>query len=370
MSLITQCAQSNPFTPGFGDVPAVLAGREAIINDMLEAFEGNGSSPDLRSIFTGARGTGKTALLTYLGFRAQQAGWIVADSVAGKGMLDDLLQRAQSSASKLVDTREKPKLKGIGIGQLGSIEWDNPPRPEENWRTKMTRLLDALEQTDTGIVFSVDEIDGSLDEMVQLVSTFQLFVRENRKVALMMAGLPFHVSTLLTGKTTSFLRRAAQHNLDSIPSYEVKEAFRLTVEEGGKTIGPDALEAAATAISGFPFMFQLVGYRSWNASRNSTEITTESVVKGVEIANEELASRVYDATIAELSKGDLDFLGAMNPDGSPTERTTIAERTGKSSNWISAYRRRLLEAGVINEPRPGKYAFALPGFGAYVHQMR
>lgn len=115
MSLITRYKQLNPFTPGFRDVPVVLAGREAIINDMLEAFEGNGSSPDLCSIFTGARGTGKTALLTYLGFCAQQAGWIVADSVDGKGMLDDLLQRAQSSASKLVDTQEKPKVKGIGF---------------------------------------------------------------------------------------------------------------------------------------------------------------------------------------------------------------------------------------------------------------
>ena len=70
MSPATQYAQTNPFTPIFGKVPAVMAGLEGIIGDMIDAFESNGSSPDLCSIFTGARGTGKTALLTYLGYRA------------------------------------------------------------------------------------------------------------------------------------------------------------------------------------------------------------------------------------------------------------------------------------------------------------
>lgn len=368
MSPVTQYAQTNPFTPVFGKVPAVMAGRVGIIGDMIEAFEGNGSSPDLCSIFTGARGTGKTALLTYLGYRAQQAGWIVADTVASEGMLDDLLQRARAASEHLIDPKSKTKVKSIGIAQVGSIAWENTAPEEENWRTKVTKLLDELAKTGTGIVFTVDEVNAGLDEMTQLVSTYQLFVRENRKVALLMAGLPFHVSALLSGKTTSFLRRAARHELGSIPSYEVKEAFRLTVEEGGKRVSSEALDAAASAIAGFPFMFQLVGYRSWNASRDAEEITTESIEKGIEIAEEELASRVYDATLAELSKGDLEFLSAMNRDGKTTTRDEITQRTGRSSNWVSAYRRRLLEAGVLTEVRQGLYRFSLPGFGEYVSE--
>ena len=214
----------------------------------------------------------------------------------------------------------------------------------------------------------MDEVNGNLDEMVQLVSTFQLLVRENRKVALLMAGLPFQVSSLLSGKSTSFLRRAARHELGAIPSHEVKEAFRLTVEEGEKKITSGALQAAADAIDGFPFMFQLVGYRSWNASRDSEEISPEAVSKGVEIATEELAARIYDATLAELSKGDIEFLLAMNSDGTLTERSTIMERTGRNGNWASTYRRRLLEAGVLAEPRQGVYFFSLPSFAEYVDE--
>lgn len=121
----------------------------------------------------------------------------------------------------------------------------------------MNLILDQLNEANTGLVISVDEIDPSIPEMVELVTTYQHFVRENKKVALIMAGLPYKVSALLSGKTTSFLRRAARHNLGSIPDYEVKEAFRLTVEDGGKRIDDDALDLAASAIGGFPFMFQL-----------------------------------------------------------------------------------------------------------------
>ena len=44
---------------------------------------------------------------------------------------------------------------------------------------------------------------GGLEEMVQLATVFQLLIGENKKVALFMGGLPYHVASLLLGKTTS-----------------------------------------------------------------------------------------------------------------------------------------------------------------------
>ena len=81
-----------------------------------------------------------------------------------------------------------------------------------------------------------------------------------------MAGLPYHVNALLAGESTSFLRRTALHRLGSVPPYEVREAFRLTVACGGREIEDDALDGAVDIIGGFPCMFQLLGYRSWNAT--------------------------------------------------------------------------------------------------------
>ena len=116
-------------------------------------------------------------------------------------------------------------------------------------------------------------------------------------------------------------------------------------------------------------MFQLVGYRSWNAARNEKTIDEVAVKKGIEIAKEELSQKIYDVTFAELSEGDLVFLNAMSRTQSMTSRPEIAQRTGRTTNWISTYRKRLLEAGVIEEPRRGMYSFALPGFGDYLAEQ-
>ena len=51
------------------------------------------------------------------------------------------------------------------------------------------------------MLFTVDEVDPTLDEMVQLAAFYQHFVREGRKVALLMAGLPHNISSLLNNKT-------------------------------------------------------------------------------------------------------------------------------------------------------------------------
>lgn len=50
-------------------------------------------------------------------------------------------------------------------------------------------------------------------------------------------------------------------------------------------------------------MLQLVGYRSWNAAGAAKTIDISAIERGVRLAQEELEERVFDATIAELSKG-------------------------------------------------------------------
>lgn len=87
-----------------------------------------------------------------------------------------------------------------------------------------------------------------------------------------------------------------------------------------------------TPLRGSRSCFSSLDTRPWNASRDAKEITVGSIEKDVEIAKEELASRIYDATFAELSKGNLEFLPAMNKDSKTTARNEITQRTGRSSN--------------------------------------
>lgn len=358
---------TNPFTPVFGKVPPFMVGRRQVIDDILVMFERPMNSPDRCSLFVGARGTGKTALLAYLAQEAGQRGWIVADVTAGRGMLDDIEQQVADAAGHLISPARGDGVTGLGVAGIGNVSWRPAEEPARNWRSRMNAMLDELDATGTGVLITVDEVNPHLEEMVQLVTVYQHFVREDRRVALLMAGLPYRMNQLLSGESTSFLRRAARHNLGSIPAFEVKEGFRLTVEESGRAIGDEALERAAEAIGGFPFMFQLVGYRAWNAAGNEAPaITCEHVVQGARLAREELSCRVFDATLAELSEGDVAFLDAMAAEGDIVERTRLAQRLGRSSGYISTYKKRLLEAGVIEEPRRGLLSFALPGFSDWL----
>lgn len=363
---VEEAVQANPFTPVFGKVPPFMAGREQIVADMTAAFTSDGNSPDVCSLFVGARGTGKTALLTYLALEAEQRGWISAQVTAMPGMLEDILQRLRESAAHLTEPQGTRHLTGIELAPVGGISWEHAEPENANWRTRMNRLFAELDKTQTGVVICVDEVDPALDEMTQLVTVYQHFLREGKRAILLMAGLPHRVSRLLSGKSTSFLRRAARHDLGPIPRYEVEETFRLTVESAGKLIDEDALVEAVEAIDGFPFMMQLVGYRSWNASGASDIIDTGAVRRGIALAQEELEHRVFDATRDELSKGDLAFLRAMAQDEGPVERGVITKRLGRGSSYISTYKKRLLEAGVIEEPERGVFTFALPGFREYI----
>ncbi|MBR3316506.1 MAG: ATP-binding protein [Atopobiaceae bacterium] len=66
--------QNNPFTPFFGEVPIVMAGREQLLRSTSHAFASSMRAPELTMLLSGARGTGKTAPLTAMASQAKEAG--------------------------------------------------------------------------------------------------------------------------------------------------------------------------------------------------------------------------------------------------------------------------------------------------------
>lgn len=367
---------NNPFRPNFGQVPARMAGRAGIIADLTAALDNGSGDPNLTTILIGARGIGKTALLTYVSSVAGEHGWISVDTVCGQGMLEDILLQGRKAASHLLDATDgelrvselsaKISLPGFeaGVGLdrgEGAID-----AADQNWRLAIEDLLDGLAQKDAGLLITVDEVDPSEPEMIKLASVYQLLVRAERPVALLMAGLPYNVSQLLADKSVSFLRRACQQHLGSIPDYEVADAFRRTAEGAGKDVDDNALDAAVEAIEGFPFMLQLVGYRSWETSADDGAITLDAAKRGVELARADMEVRVLKTTFDELSDMGVRFLEAMGADAGASSSQDIAARLGKSSNYVSSYKRRLMEAGVIEDAGRGKMRYALPGMREYL----
>ena len=93
-----------------------------------------------------------------------------------------------------------------------------------------------------------DEIDPSLPDMIELAIVYQHFVREGRRVALIMAGLPHNVSALISDKTVSFLRRAQSFKLGRIADIDVNTALVRTISEYGREAAPAGLSSAVKEI--------------------------------------------------------------------------------------------------------------------------
>lgn len=356
----------NPFTPSFGEIPVYLAGRNEIINSCLRAFRSDRRRPELTTLFSGARGTGKTALLSYLAELAEQNGWISVNITALPGMLDDAEIQLRRNATHLIDSDSVLSLASIGIPDVISLSVAEGEAPRSNWRSRMDDIFDRLSEQGIGVLLTVDEVDPALNEMVQLAAFYQHFVREGRKVSLLMAGLPHNISSLLNNKTVSFLRRSNRKALGRIPDAEVSAALVRTAQAGRRKVDAGALTAATEAIGGFPFMLQLVGYYAWDENPEVDVLDSEDFARGAAIAQQEMTYRILDATFAELSPGDLRFATAMLEDEGDSRIADLVERLGRSSSLVAQYRKRLIDAGIIGKRARGVVGFDLPYFRTYL----
>lgn len=362
--------ETNPFTPTFGIVPPYLAGRKQLLADMSKAFASGLGNPNLSTILIGARGTGKTALLSCIESEAQEQGWISVNVSASDGMLEDVIQQAGAAAAHLVEPAPKTRITALNIGQILGIEWAFNPETQANWRSRMNALFEELAQHETGLLITVDEVDARIDEMVQLAATYQLFIREGKQVALVMAGLPAKVTDLVNDSRVTFLRRARQQHLGRINDIEVERALRKTISSSGKDISEEALQAATEATNGFAYMLQLVGYCMWEEAEEASIIDIDHAKRGIRQAHREFERGVLQATYLELSAGDRSFLFAMLDDSHGSILTDVAARMGKSASYASNYKRRLTELGIIGDRGGKTFDFDIPFMREYLQARR
>ena len=357
--------EENPFTPSFGEIPLHLAGRSEIIRSFQRAFESQRRRPELTTIFSGARGTGKTSLTAYLADCAEQSGWIAVRTTALPGMMEDIEIQLHRKASDLLNPHPSLSLSQVGIPDVLSFGLSPSTQAPSNWRS---RIEDALEQLAETCAIRLLSVDPSLDEMIQTAAIYQQFVIDKRKVSLVMAGLPHNTSALITNKTVSFLRRSNQIYLQRIEDYEIERALAKTIADGNRRIDPAALRLASSAIKGFPFMLQLVGYHAWDEKPQENVINLESARNAIEIAQREMGSRIFAATFAELSPEDVRFLCAMLDDDGDSAIADITQRLDRSSSQVAQYRRRLIDAGIIGRRTRGVVGFDLPFFREYLQE--
>lgn len=363
--------QINPFKPTAGRMPPALVGRDQVIGDFVEGLDNGIGAPGRLMRVTGARGIGKTVLLTEFGRIARGRGWDVVDETASAGFSRRLLDRLVPVKPSLSAT-VGPSLKVAGVElSLGEARLESGRMPL-TLREAMGTRLDDLERKHVGLLITVDEAQAApRDEMIAIATSVQHLIREERNIAFVFAGLPSIASKWLNDEVLTFLRRALPESLTDIPLTEVKSAFADTFERSGMDIGDDALDSVTRATEGYPFMIQLVGYYVWrSASRHPGEssVTDDDVRRGIQDAMGRLGDTVHGPELDGLSAVDRTYLLAMAQDDGPSSTSMVAERLGKDVRYAGVYRARLLEAQVIRDVGYGKVDFAIPYLRQYLRE--
>lgn len=361
----------NPFKPSFGVTPPLLVGRDNLIKDFAEALEDGPGSSGRATIYTGARGSGKTVMLNAVEDRAKERGWVVISETATPGFVERIVRQHLPGLLREFDPEAvRRRLTGItGPFGSGGATWSaiESHLAEAGLRNQTALLTDLLAENGTGLLLTLDEIHrNQIGELRELATTVQHAFREERELAFVGAGLASAVSDVVNDEVLTFLRRAQRHHLGTVGREDVARAIREPVEANGRRVGDDVLVEMVEGTRGYPFLIQLVGARVWRLHPSELEISPDDAQLGVSDALRRLGSLVHEPALADASDIDKSFLLAMAKDDGPSKMADIQRRLNVGVNYASQYRLRLIAVELIEPVRHGYVDFAVPYLREYL----
>jgi AAA ATPase domain len=364
----------NPFKPTFGVTPPLLVGRGETLKVFDEGLEDGPGSPARATLYTGARGVGKTVMLNAVQDLARARGWLVIAETATPGFFTRIVnQHLPQLLSEFDPAAQKTRLTGVTAPlQIGGATWDTTQThsPTPGFRNQVSQLTDLLADQGTGLLITLDEIHRRHPgELREFAAEVQHAFREDRELAFAGAGLPSSISDVLNDEVVTFLRRADRHSLGAVAiSPDVAQAIQEPTRKAGRDISDESCLVAANATGGYPFLIQLVGYHIWRQHPSAPVITSDDVNAGAVDARRRLGALVHEPSLAETSEVGRTFLVAMSQDDGPSTMADVASRLGVDANYASQYRIRLLEAELIRSAGHGKVDFVVPYLREYLRE--
>ena len=357
------------FQPTFGNRPDQYIGRDGVIEQFMQGLKEPVGSRNRCTLFLGQRGMGKTALLLELSDRASKAGYVVARVTAHEGMPKAIIEQFQLNGSEFFKD-DKRKLTGVSAGMLGfsfGLTFSEATERQYGFRAKMSLLCDKLAEKGKGALILIDEVRTSA-AMREVAASYQELVGDRKNIAIGMAGLPHAVSNVLNDSVLTFLNRASKVELGTISTNLISAYYQRSFRSAAINISDDMLDQAASATRGFPYLMQLIGYYIMQYTPERGTVTSDIMNKAEKAAMGDMDDNVFKPILSPLSDNDIIFLKALARCGETVTTAKLQEALGKDGPAIQPYRKRLIEAGVIEAPRRGELVFAVPYLADYLRK--
>ena len=343
---------NNPFTLTFGKQPNTYISRYENVEDIISTFTADNPISQTYLI-SGIRGSGKTVLMTSVSNELKKSDdWIVVNLNAALPLLSELAMRLNDAAGQFIDRLEKGfeiSAAGFGVAYNGNEERDSI--------SKIEKLLDRLKSKHKRVLITIDEVLADANMRV-FASQFQIFVREDYPVFLIMTGLYENIHDIQNDPVLTFLLRAPKVDVGPLGINQIKNAYKSIFE-----IDDAKAQYMANLTRGYAFAFQAYGMLCWEYNDKLDE--NEILVK----LDGMLEDFVYRKIWSKLSDIDKKIILAMPNDGSKLKVGALCEKSGTKSGNFARYRERLINQGILISPEYGYVEIALPRFriivGAY-----
>ena len=359
---------SNPFTPDFGQLPPVLAGRDQTMDKMGRALAAGPSRKEFTTLLLGPRGIGKTTVLTAIADEARAGGWriIRIDAPLSPAPEQGAVAAIAEKVHDHLDDIEAPprkRLTGASIPVLGvGASWENTAARRPTCQKLLDTLVAASVQSGgAGVLLAVDEFHNlTPPEASVIAAALQEITKVGQKnLAFVGIGLPHIEHTLLTNEGFTFFHRCNRERIENITIHEAMDAVGRPLADNGFTISGPRLRRAASATRGLGYAVQSIGYHLWElAGPPPAEVTDAHLDQAISLMDGDVSVHVTIPIWSRLSPTDKLFLFAMLPDDGPSRLKDIGGRLGSRASNTSAYKRRLLDQGAITETGRGLVSFA------------
>jgi hypothetical protein len=382
--------RDNPYTPGAGRKPPMLAGRDRDLENFRELtgrLAGGGYERSL--IYSGLRGVGKTVLLIEFDVLATEEGWATTDVQEVGSHPDFRVTFARMAARLLREMSRRHRVRGrvdraLGVVKAFSVagpsgvvslklEVDaasgvaDSGDPEQDLTDLLREIGEVARSTGTGALFLIDEMHN-LDaaSLAAICIAFQAVSRAGLPVAMVAAGLPDLQLRLMSAKPYAD-RLFQYHELGRLTG----PAARTALIGPAATRGVEYEEAAARAVvresAGYPYFVQEYGLELWNYAEASP-ITAADVKAVREIVGDSLARNFFGIRFGLATDAEQRYLAAMASLGDPPYRTSEVARAygAKDQRGVSVHREALIGKGLAWSPRRGLLDFTVPLFAEFL----
>ena len=202
---------NNPFTLSFGKKPLQYISRLSQTQQILETFQAPVPSNQIFMI-TGVRGSGKTVMMTNIAHELKaDDSWIVIELNPTRDLLQSLAAKIYSLPemhARFLNARLDFSAFGLGL----SVENSAPATDIEN---VLELMLDQIKESGKRLLITIDEVTCS--EYIRIfVSSFQIFLRQEQPIFLLMTGLYENLYDLQNDKSLTFLYRAPKLLLEPL----------------------------------------------------------------------------------------------------------------------------------------------------------